>query len=276
MLKITVLVDDSAFGSRGLLAEHGFSILVYYKGNLVLLDTGQTGMPLLLNAQQLGADLARLTTVVLSHGHYDHTGGIYALTRVLKTKLLLVAHPLALKPAVKLEEGSRRYIGIPYSQSFLEEHFSLRLEKGVLEVSPGVFFLGEIPRHYPELTSHLPDTYELEGGRLAPHTFTDDTALAVDLGEELLVATGCGHSGLVNVALHAERVLGKPVTAVLGGFHLAGKPLDYLRVVEEKLREVGVVRVYPGHCIGRVAAARLLEAFQGEELRVGFTLEVDH
>jgi len=59
-------------------------------------------------------------------------------------------------------------------------------------------------------------------------------------------------------------------------FRLAGKPLDYLRVVEEKLRELGVVRVYPGYCIGRVAATRLLEAFQGEELGVGFTLEVDH
>ncbi len=262
-------MDDSAFGTKGLLAEHGFSALISYRGKKVLLDTGQTGVPLLLNASALGVNLAHIDAVVLSHGHYDHTGGLYTLARVLHSKPLLVAHPLALKPSLRVEEGERRDIGIPYSTAFLEEHFQLTLSEEVLEVAPGVYFLGEIPRYYPDLVSHVPGVYTVSGEGLSPHTFADDTAVAVDLGEELIVVTGCSHSGVANIALHASRLLGKPPSTILGGFHLSGKPLDFLNKVSEKLEEIGVAKVHPGHSTGSVATVNFLERFEGEELRVG-------
>jgi len=272
-VRITVLVDDSALGSRGLLAEHGFAALISVEGGAVLLDAGQTGLPLVLNALRLGADLPHLSAVVLSHGHYDHTGGLRALAQVLRTRPLLVAHPLALKPAV-VEEGGARSVGIPYSEAFLGEHFRLVLERGVVEVAPRVYFLGEVPRYRPELACPVPGTYVVEGGRLEPHTFADDTAVAVDLGEGLLVLTGCGHSGLVNAVLHAERALGKPVAAVLGGFHLVGRPPGFVERVVGELEGLGVARAYPGHCTGPAAAVKMLERLGGEALRVGFTLEL--
>ncbi|QOJ79342.1 MBL fold metallo-hydrolase [Infirmifilum lucidum] len=274
--QVIILVDDSAFGTRGLLAEHGFSVLISYKGKRVLFDAGQMGVPLLLNASALGINLAHLDAVVLSHGHYDHSGGLYTLTRVLRGKPLLVAHPLALKPSLKIEGGERRDVGIPYSAAFLEEHFQLTLSEGVLEVAPGVYFLGEIPRYYPDLVSHIPGVYTVSEEGLSQHTFADDTAVAVDLGEELLVVAGCSHSGVVNIALHASRLLGKPPSTILGGLHLSGKPLDFLDKVREKLKEIGVVKVYPGHCTGTVATVKILERFRGEELGVGKVIDFDH
>jgi len=268
--RILVLVDDYAGWTRGLLAEHGFSALIEWSGRKLLFDAGQTGLPLLHNAEAIGIDLGGVTHVILSHGHYDHTGGLQELARVVRGKPLLISHPDSFRTLVRVEEdGTLRDVGMPVDRGFLEERFKVLSSASPYEAAPGLYFLGAVTRYYPEFTCHVPNTYAAGDGTLAPHTFSDDTAVALDLGGGLLVLTGCGHSGLANVVEHARRVLGKPVEAVVGGFHLAGRDPVFIRQAALKLREQGVREVHPGHCTGLRAGAALLSMFDGDLLHVG-------
>ena len=266
-LEVLLLVDNRVSGP-GLRAEWGFSALLRVESGgrrySILLDTGESGTVLLHNMRVLGVDPREPSILALSHGHYDHTGGIRALLES-GSKPLVVAHPAAFEPKYAYHGGELTYIGSPVTPEWIRDRTGLLLASNTVKLAPGAYWLGEVERE-GFMESHE-GLYAARGGRLVDDTVPDDTAVAVNVeGLGAVVVTGCSHSGILNIVRKAERVAGK-VYAVIGGLHLAwAKPEESYSVLD-RLEDWGVRKIAPAHCSGIQAAC------QAGEIRRGFLLE---
>ena len=268
-MKLTVIYENHAGFRKGLLGAHGFSALVEHGGTRVLVDTGTDGSVLLHNMGELGIDVDGIDFLFITHGHYDHTGGMKAFLEARTKPLRVIGHPEIFRNRIALKP-QRRDIGIPFSREELEEleaEFVLRKES--FEVAPGFWSSGEILRR----TWDRAVGYVERNGKLERDSVPDDMALIIDLGDGAAVVTGCGHSGILNIAWHAEDVSGKPVRALIGGLHLNGAKRG---ILDEVAARIEAERLYAGHCTG-IKSYAYLKAMLGdriEPLHVGKTIEL--
>lgn len=275
-LKALVLVEDYAgYDARGLLGQHGLSVLLEVMGSdgvkrRVLLDFGQSFNVVLRNASILKVKpfLRRVDSIVLSHNHYDHSGGLPGFLKWLRlppNTLPLYAHPDAFLPSVVVGEGSEVEVGVPARLKELKAlgvNPALRTKPTPIEGVPGTYFLGEIPRvKGPE--PKVKDNYVvLSDGSLKPHPLRDDTALAVVIeGYGTVVITGCSHSGILNIVEHAAKTTGEGVRAVLGGLHLVSSKEAEVEEVKRGLKDAGVEELHVGHCTGLRAECELMRTW---------------
>jgi 7,8-dihydropterin-6-yl-methyl-4-(beta-D-ribofuranosyl)aminobenzene 5'-phosphate synthase len=245
----------------GLLAEHGFSALVTVRRasttTTLLFDTGLSPDAMITNADRLGLDLSQIQAVVLSHGHFDHAGGLAGLAGKRGTRSLpMVIHPMI---------WTRRRIAVPgrapdelptlSKRALAAEGLSVieRREPSLL-VDGCVLITGEIDRT-TEFERGMPPTHQAWTGSSWQHDplILDDQALIVHVrGRGLMVLTGCGHSGAINIVRHAQRLTTVPTLhALLGGLHLGGPAFEPIigRTVEA-LTDMTPELVVPGHCTG--------------------------
>jgi len=245
-----VIISDNCVARPGLLAEHGFAAWVEADGSRLLFDTGQ-GMALVPNADALRLPLETLGAVVLSHGHYDHTGGLAAvLARNADARLYL--HPAAAGAKfARSQAPPHRAIGMPAEARAALGRAAGRVIRNMaaVEIAAGVVATGEIPRRRPAAA---------EGGRFfldpeccTPDLFADEQALLVRTPAGLVVVTGCAHAGLP-ATLEWCRALGGglPVYAVLGGFHLAAATEAELESAAAALEDSDVKVIGACHCTG--------------------------
>ncbi|ASJ06808.1 MBL fold metallo-hydrolase [Thermococcus pacificus] len=267
-MKLTILYENHSGFKKGLLGGHGFSALVELDGVNVLVDTGTDGRVLLSNMGELGVGPGDIDYVFITHGHYDHTGGLKDFLKARGRPVKVIAHPEIFRRRVALKPH-RREIGIPFTKEELEELGAEFVLNGKpFEFAPGLWSSGEIARR----TWDRAVGYVEEEERLVKDAVPDDMTLIVDLGEKVAVVTGCGHSGVLNIAWHAEDVAGKPVKALIGGFHLIGAKRD---ILDEVAEEIDAEKLYAGHCTG-VDSYAYLKAKLGERvehLHVGKTIE---
>jgi 7,8-dihydropterin-6-yl-methyl-4-(beta-D-ribofuranosyl)aminobenzene 5'-phosphate synthase len=275
-LKITVLVENSV-GTGGLKAEHGLAWLLERGPHRVLFDTGQTDL-LVENAAALGCRLDDLDAIVLSHGHYDHTGGLAtACRRSPRARLFL--HPAALAPKFTVRaDGTVHSIGLPGAgrQAVLDARERVVETTGCREVVDGLFVTGSIPRE---------TDFEDVGGRFfldaelrSPDPLADDQALFCPTREGTVVVLGCAHAGVVNTLRYIRRLTqGARLRAVLGGLHLVNASDARLDATVGALRELDIPRLFPAHCTGLPATARLWECLRGrcQGLGVGSRFSFD-
>ncbi|MCK5836244.1 MAG: MBL fold metallo-hydrolase, partial [Desulfobacula sp.] len=207
-LRLTTLCDNLA-GSLGYVAEWGLSILVQYKDEAVLLDTGGTDA-VVRNATQNNIDLNQITRIVLSHGHKDHTGGLRQVLQTLNAKRQVIMHPeaWASKYASRAEPvGSEmHYIGIPYAKEELEHlgaEFTLNREP--LWITDDIVVTGEVPLETP-FESIDKNLFVKINGEYQLDTVPDDQALVVKTSKGLVVILGCAHHGMINTLLHARKI----------------------------------------------------------------------
>jgi 7,8-dihydropterin-6-yl-methyl-4-(beta-D-ribofuranosyl)aminobenzene 5'-phosphate synthase len=258
-IKITTLSENSA--SFGTLAEWGLSMLVEADGLKVLFDTGAS-ISAAHNAQLMGVDLSAVDRIVLSHGHYDHTGGLReVLERAGKKEV--IAHPdIWGRKYGRIEGGPERYAGIPFAREGLESlGASFNLSTEPVKLSANVMTTGEIPmvNDYEIIETYL---YVKEGEELKQDDLLDDLALIIDTDFGLVVILGCAHHGIVNTLQHAQKLTGKElIYAAIGGTHLVHASKERLDKTVAALKEMGVQYLGVSHCTGFASSAYLAREF---------------
>lgn len=268
-MRLTVLIDNNTYIDEYYLGEPAVSDLLEDGDRTILFDAGYSDA-FLTNAARMKRDLSRVTDIVLSHGHNDHTGGLPAFFERLKQPVRLHAHPNVFLP--KRVNGLD--IGSPLPLYRLPSWVEPKLSRKPAQISEHVWYLGEIPRVYSfEADRAIGETLSSCGCCWEEDRLPDDTSLALDLPDGVFVVTGCAHSGVCNTVRYAKEVLGKDrVLGVLGGFHLfeTGAVLDQ---TIEMLRALGVERVYPAHCTSLAVKSAFVGAFETREVGVGLTIE---
>lgn len=239
-MKITTLMDNVAYG-RGIRAEHGLSVLIETGGSKILFDTGQSDA-FLSNATVLGVDLASVDAVVLSHGHYDHTGGLEAFFRI-NPNAKAYCKPAALKPKFRGERG----IGIPTGAAALQSRFALVQE--AKEIAAGVTIVPDIPirnewdGHWAGFSVHGSEGFE-------PDPFEDELFLMIAVDEGTIIVTGCSHRGVTNIVRAAKDHSPERIRLVLGGFHVKDDKPEAIARMAAELELLEVERMGVGHCTG--------------------------
>ena len=274
--RITILCDNSVGPISGTLGEHGFSALIEpSQGDPLLFDTGQ-GLTLLHNARRMNKDLSAISRVVLSHGHYDHCGGLLSLLTEYGPKQVH-AHPGIFTPRFRIKDTGECYsIGMPHCRADLEAAggtFVLSKESG--EVAPGIVLTGEVPRVTAFETGDQ-GLYRDCTGRDVDIT-PDDQSLILESERGLVVILGCCHAGLANSLEHIARLSGRrEIYALIGGTHLGFCSQGQVEATITALRTAGIRKMAAGHCTGFAASARLLREFPKmfQAASVGYTLEV--
>lgn len=261
-VKITTICENRTPRS-GLLGEHGLSMLLETRGKKILFDTG-AGTTLACNAARLGLDLTRLDAVALSHGHYDHTGGLkWVLGTQVPATLAVYGHPDMLSEKYASRNGGApEYIGVPWKRADMEALGArFCLDRGPADLGGGITSTGEIPRA-PRAAEPEPYFLVREGGHFAEDRLLDDQALVVECSAGLIVLLGCAHAGLIETLQHVLSLAGrKRIYALLGGTHLLGAPEDRLNEIVAALRLLGPELVAPCHCSGMRATVALHRAF---------------
>jgi 7,8-dihydropterin-6-yl-methyl-4-(beta-D-ribofuranosyl)aminobenzene 5'-phosphate synthase len=265
-LRLTVLADNSV-SALDLLAEHGFSVLIEADGRRVLFDTGQ-GKVLRANAEALGVSLAGLDALVLSHGHSDHTGGLASLPEEDGPAAIYV-HPAALRSRfAQAGAPPRRSIGMPEHSRRALDRASQRIvwTDAPVQVVPGVWCTGEIPRLAPE----GPATLFYDQDCTKPDPVPDDQALFIETQDGLVVIAGCTHSGVVNTLDRISALTGQSeILALTGGLHLGRATHQQLEQCANAIGQRKCRSLAPCHCTGMSAHAFLRSRFGSTVQDVG-------
>ncbi|MFH1350581.1 MAG: MBL fold metallo-hydrolase [Pseudomonadota bacterium] len=258
-IRITTLSENTASGGD-FFGEWGLSILVETEEVKVLLDTGKS-YSMTYNADTLGIDPSKIERVVLSHGHFDHTGGLRQLLRRMRKRVEVIAHPDVWQSKYVRREGEPdRYIGIPFQRDELESlGAAFRLTSQPLHIAKGVMTTGEIPMEtdFEQVDGGF---FVKEGSIWKPDKVMDDQALIVKTKQGLVVILGCAHRGIINTLCHAQRIAGTQVIhMVVGGSHLLRASEERLWQTIAALREIGVQRMGLCHCTDLPAASLLAQ-----------------
>jgi 7,8-dihydropterin-6-yl-methyl-4-(beta-D-ribofuranosyl)aminobenzene 5'-phosphate synthase len=241
------------------IAEHGFSILIRLFCNStphsMLFDTGGSPEGVVTNADRMGLDLSEIESIVLSHGHYDHFGGLLSILRTVnKEDLPIIGHEDMFKTRGIAESNRtiRKHPHFPTDDQVKPARY-VRTKQPYLIANKTVLVTGEIPRE-TDFEKGFPQHRVFINGQWQPDPWIwDDRAIVINVKQKgLVVISGCAHAGIINTTRYAQQITGiDNVFAIIGGFHLAGK--DYEPTIEktvEKLKLVNPKLLVPSHCTG--------------------------
>jgi 7,8-dihydropterin-6-yl-methyl-4-(beta-D-ribofuranosyl)aminobenzene 5'-phosphate synthase len=261
--RITVLCENTVGALIGT-GEHGFSAFIETEAGNYLFDTGN-GFSIVRNALLLKKDLGSVKKIFLSHGHYDHTGGLPDVLS-LKGDVDVLAHPdIFLERIHVIKENNReerKFIGLPYHRGYLElEGARFILKREFYEPEKGIYLTGEVPRKTP-FEKPDPRLFAKAQGNWVPDQFLDDQSLVLDTAKGLVIIFGCAHSGMINTINHIIEKTGiERIYGLLGGTHLGFLTPEQLEESIDAIDKLGVEYIGVSHCTGMKACMRLAQEF---------------
>jgi 7,8-dihydropterin-6-yl-methyl-4-(beta-D-ribofuranosyl)aminobenzene 5'-phosphate synthase len=279
-MKLTVLIDNNTLIDRYFLAEPGVSYLIQDNDKQVLFDVGYSNA-FILNAQKMDINLLQIDFIVLSHGHLDHTWGLDPLLKLHTEAIIesvsfkrptLIAHPDVFH--TKSIDGLNE-IGCTIPETKLKLHFDVSLTKDPFWLTDKLVFLGEIERTNDfENQEPLGEVHLKDGSK--PDYLLDDTALAYQGEDGLIIITGCSHSGICNIIEYAKRVCSQDrVIDVIGGFHLMQPSQEQLDKTLEYFRELQPDELHACHCVDLDSKIALSRVAKLKEVGVGLSIDYD-
>ncbi|MCG9479397.1 MAG: MBL fold metallo-hydrolase [Actinomycetia bacterium] len=267
-ISITILVENCV-GLAGLKAEHGLSVLIETDGQRFLFDCGQTNQ-LQENASNLGLSLHNLDAVILSHGHYDHSGGLMSIIGK-NPGIRVYGHPAVFEKKYISMDGSYRYIGMQYKKEDYEKAGAkFMLSEKSQQIGEEIYSCGFIPRT-TEFEQVSPSFFKKVGKNYIEDDIPDDNCLVVQQGKKNILFLGCTHSGIINTLKHVSKTWNMSgFLMVAGGMHLVDKSRQYVENVLGKMEEFNIDKVMPLHCSG-LNHLGLFSQYFGSSLNYGST-----
>lgn len=266
-MKLKVLVDNNTFIDQYFYGEPAVAYYIEDEGKEILFDVGYSDL-FLKNAKEFNLNIDNIDTIVLSHSHNDHTGGLKYYFQKQHANINLISHPFTFDKRILDGEN----IGSPLSIDMLSGLCNLILSKEPISISKNIVFLGEIP-DYNSFESRKIIGKRIENGVWKPDYVVEDSALVYKGKKGLYIITGCSHSGICNIIQYAKVVCKEEkVVGVIGGFHLfemserVKKTIDYFK--DNKIEEL-----YPCHCTSLLVKAEIHKRIPVHEVGVGLELE---
>lgn len=267
-MKITVLIENE--GPSRYETEHGLALHIEYNRKSYLLDSGASAA-FMQNANLLGIDLKEVDTAILSHAHYDHSGGFEGFFQVNKKAKVYIREE-AKAPCYSKILFSRKYIGIPEG---LINTYENRFEfiNDDMKLDDGVWLLGHKTRGLSQ-RGKAGKMYRQVKGELRPDNFSHEQSLVFETKKGLVILSSCSHAGIENVVNEVkDKFYGVEVNTVIGGLHLMGlRGVKSMGVSKENVLELAetikyqnVNKLYTGHCTG-APAFKILKDVLGEKL----------
>ncbi len=261
--------------SFGFLAEWGLSLLVEVEGSVILMDTGMSTVAT-HNGRLLGVDFSKLSAIVLSHAHVDHTGGLEHVLGLTES-MRVVAHPEIWTPKYhRKESGESKYIGVPFVRKNMESMgASFELATKPVEVTYEIVTSGEVPMitSYEKRSSK---NFHKPGARMEPDPFADDLSLAVKTENGLVLLLGCAHRGPINTIRRLQEVTGEErIYGVVGGTHLKEASDERIEETIRELKKMKVHKIACAHCTGFKAASMMAKAFGNTFINLNAGVQIE-
>jgi len=240
-MKIITLIENLVY-KQGLVAEHGLSIYIETETRKIIFDTGQSGL-FLQNAEKLGIAIEDIDCLVLSHGHYDHTGGLYPFLEK-NSKAKVYAKKDIFTPKYS---GKNRFIGTPE----IDEQLKNRMVyvDAMTEIAENVFIMPDIPISYSADT-HFDGLNKKVGNAFVPDEFEDELFLVLRQNDKINVVTACSHRGITNICTAATEHFKLPVGLILGGFHMKNCSIQQYVDIKYYFRQLKPKSIGVCHCTG--------------------------
>lgn len=253
-VKITILVENTT-PIPSFVGEYGFAALVSIDDKRFLFDTGSAGA-VFTNAKILGIDLQAIDRLIISHGHFDHTGGVVPFLQMGKKKVYAQKEVFTKRYVVN--GASKKDISALFQRSDIEQYGAeLSLIDQFTEINEGIYLTGAVPR--------LNDFEDVggafmaeENGQLVGDLLPDDMSMVINHTEGLIIISGCAHAGIINIIDYARKQTGQErVQAFIGGTHLLKASDERMTKTIDALKEYNIGKIIPCHCTGFYASARL-------------------
>lgn len=267
-MKLKVLVDNNTFIDEYYLGEPAVSYYIEDEEEKIIFDTGYSEL-FLKNAKKMDMDLSKISKLIISHGHNDHTGGLKNFFKEERT-VELIAHPNCFDYK---EDKTGLDIGSPLKKEELSKKCHLTLSKEPLKINKYLTFLGEIPSSNNFENRHIIGK-TIQNNQEIEDTLMDDSALVYKGNKGLFIITGCSHSGICNIIDYAKKVCQeKRVYGIIGGFHLFEKN-ERLEKTIQYLKENKIKLLYPCHCISLQAKIEMGKRLNINEVGVGLEINL--
>lgn len=256
-MKLHILADNRT-KKRGLRAEHGLSVFIEYKNDAILFDTGQSNV-FSHNAAIMGVDLSKTNHIVLSHGHYDHCGGLIHFPKTDQfPKVYIHESAFMNRYAINADGENYREVGIPWlmdDYNYIKDNIIFTQKK--LQISSNAILYGEIPSTVA--FEGIPRGFYVgDETNKSADMMIDEQMLIIDTDKGLCIFLGCSHPGVINCLNYALKLLpGKKVEMLVAGMHLDHVAPLHLQMTIQALLDLNIQRVIPLHCTGIVAICEM-------------------